>query len=129
MAYNPNLYNPYGSQQFQPTISFPQQTQPTFQPQQPINGLIWIDGIQGAQMYPLPPNSTSPPLMFKNESKFAVKTTDGGGAGSVRLFSFTEDEPTPDPSTNANYVTHDDFESFKKEIMEAINGKPAVPAE
>lgn len=125
MPYNPNLYNPYGSQQFQPTISYPQQYQPTMQPPQPVNGLVQIDGIQGAEMYPLPPNSVSPALFFKNEAKFAVKSTDGGGAATIRVFNFSEETLQ---ATNSNdIITRQDLDAFKKEVMEAINGKPVVP--
>ena len=124
MAYNPNLYNPYGTQQYQPTLSYQQQYQPTMQPQQPVNGLVQIDGIEGANMYPLPPNSTSPALFFKNEAKFAVKSTDGGGAVTVRVFNFEEE--TLQTSNPNDIITRQDLEDFKKQVMEAINGKPAV---
>lgn len=113
MAYNPNLYNPYG------------QPMPTQQQQQPVDGLVWIDGIKGAQMYPLPPNSTSPPLMWKGEPYFTVKTTDAGGAFTLQTFKFQEE--ILQSTALSDTVTRADLESFKKEIMEAINGKPAVP--
>lgn len=123
MAYNPSLYNPYGTQQFQPTISYPQQFQPTMQ-QQPVNGLVRIEGIEGAQMYQMPTNSVSPPLFLGNEAAFFIKTTDGGGAATLKKYSFKE-EPL-EPVSN-DYVTKADFNAFAQEIREAINGKPVVP--
>ena len=126
MAYNPNLYNPYGSQQFQPTTQAAgMQFQPTIQPPQPVNGLVKINGIEGAQMYQMPPNSVSPPLMWENEPYFTVKQTDGGGAATYRTFKFQEVDLNP--SRSDDIVTRDDFEKFKQEVMEAINGKPVVP--
>lgn len=112
MAYNPNLYNPYGYSQQMPAQ------------QQSVNGLIWIDGIEGAQMYPLPPNSTSPPLMWKNEPYFSIKTTDAGGAFTVKTFKFQEEILQSQVANDT--VTREDFDKFKQEVMEAINGKPAV---
>lgn len=125
MAYNPNLYSPYGSQQYQPTISYPQQYQPATQQVQPVNGLIQVNGIEGAQMYQLPPNSVSPPLMWKDEPYFTVKQTDGGGAATYRTFKFQEVNLNPQQSDDI--VTKEDFDKFKQEVMEAINGKSVVP--
>ena len=116
MAYNPYLYMPYGAQQF------PQVTQP-------VDGMVWVDGMEGVRMYQLPPNSRSPVLMFKNEERFAVKTTDAGGASTVRLFKFEEETQEQEQAGTGDYVTRDDFESFKNEILEAVNGKPALFAE
>lgn len=104
--YDPLQYNPY----LKP-------------PQQPVDGLTWVDGIDEVNSYPLPPNSQSPALMWRDEPKFSIKRTDNYGGYTVRTFSFTEDEPEPVP---VPWVTKDDFESFKNDIMEAINGKPAV---
>lgn len=78
-------------------------------------------------MYPLPPNSVSPPLMLKNEAAFIIKTTDGGGAatyqkGSFKLENLQINQPT-------DTITRADFEDFKREMMEVINGKPAVQTE
>ena len=104
--YDPLQYNPY----LKP-------------PQQPVDGLTWVDGIDEVNSYPLPPNSQSPALMWREEPKFSIKRTDNYGGYTVRTFSFTEDEPEPVP---VPWVTKDDFESFKNDIMEAINGKSIV---
>ena len=76
--YDPLQYNPY----LKP-------------PQQPVDGLTWVDGIDEVNSYPLPPNSQSPALMWREEPKFSIKRTDNYGGYTVRTFSFTEDEPEP----------------------------------
>ena len=111
MAYDPSLYNPYGLQQFQPRV-------------QPINGLIQVNGIEGAQMYQLPPGSVSPPLFLKDENAFFVKTTDDGGAASIKKYTFEEAPITNNNSTE--YVTREYFDQQMNNIMEAINGKHPV---
>ena len=127
MAYNPSLYNPYGSQQFQPTISYPQQYQPTMQPQHPVNGLIKVTGIEGAQLYQLPPGSVSPPLFLEDENAFFVKTTDDGGAATIKKYTF-EEAPIVNADDNPNgFVTREYFDKQMQNIMEAINGKHTVP--
>ena len=127
MAYNPSLYNPYGTQQFQPTSMYTQGFQPTYQPQHPINGLIKVTGIEGAQMYQLPPGSVSPPLFLEDENAFFVKTTDDGGAASIKKYTF-EEAPIADTNGNPNdFVTREYFDQQMQNIMEAINGKHPVP--
>ena len=127
MAYNPSIYNPYGSQQFQPTTGMmPNTYAPTYQPQPPVNGLVKIDGIEGAQMYQIPPNSVSPPLFLANENAFFIKTTDGGGAATLKKYTFAE-EPLQANNDSGQYVTREYFDQQMNSIMEAINGKRTVP--
>lgn len=124
MAYNPSLYSPYGSQQFQPTV-YPQSYQPTYTPQQPVNGLIQVNGIEGAQMYQLPPGSVSPPLFLKDENAFFVKTTDDGGAATIKKYTFEE---APMMNNNSGeFVTREYFDQQMNNILEAINGKHIIP--
>lgn len=108
MAYNPSLYNPYG-----------------LQPAQPVNGLIRVESIEGAQMYQLPPNSVSPPLFLGSENAFFIKTTDGGGAATLKKYTFEEEAITNNVS--GEFVTREYFDQQINNIMEAINGKRAVP--
>ena len=124
MAYNPSLYNPYGSQQFQPTVSYPATYQSTFQPTPSVNGLVRIESIEGAQMYQLPPNSVSPPLFLGEENAFFIKTTDGGGAATLKKYTFAE-APITDNNSD-DFVTREYFDQQMNNIMEAINGKYSV---
>lgn len=127
MAYNSQLLFPNGISTGYPQPTAPMPYQMTYQQQSPVNNIVWIDGIKGAEMYPLPPNSISPPLMWRNEPRFTVKTTDGGGAWTLETYRF-EKEVLNDGASN-DIVTREDFESFKREVMEAVNGKPVVQAE
>lgn len=102
------LYNPYGFHQAM---------------QQPVNGLIRIDSIEGGQMYQLPPNSVSPPLFLSNEAAFLIKTTDGGGAATLKKYSFKEEPLEP---SSKDYVTKADFDAFVQEIRGVIDGKSVV---
>lgn len=115
MAYNPSTYNPYGLQQLQPTMMRTQ----------PVNGLVQVSGIEGAQMYQLPPGSTSPPLFLAEENAFFIKTTDDGGAANIKKYRF-EEVPII-ASDSSRFVTREYFDQQIKGIMEAINGKHLVP--
>ena len=78
MAYTPSLYNPYGSQQFQPTM-YTSSYQPTYVPQQPVNGLIKVKGIEGAQMYQLPPANGG--SMSSGRSGYGIVQSERQGYG------------------------------------------------
>ena len=128
MAYNPSLYNPYGTQQFQPTVQPNWQYQPTqtFTPQQPINGLIKVKGIEGAQMYQMPPGSVSPPLFLEDENAFFVKTTDDGGAPTIKKYTF-EEAPMVTVNNPGDFLTSEYIDQQINNIFEAINAKHSVP--
>lgn len=115
MAYNLNLYNPYGPPPLQPSSSLP------------INGLVRIEGIEGAQMYPMPPNSVSPPLMLGSDNIFIIKTTDGGGAATLKAYKF-EEIPVPSPGQvdESKFVTREYFDTWASQLLEAINDKHTV---
>ena len=114
MAYNASLYNPYGVQQFQPMLASVQ----------PVNELTSVKSSEGAMMYPLPPNSVSKPLFLEDENAFFIKTTDGGGAATLKKYTF--EEAVIEPESNSDYVTKEYLDSRISQIMEAINGKHIV---
>lgn len=84
MAYNPSLYNPYGQPQ---PYSWSQPSQPMWTPQ-PTNGLVRVKGRQGAEAYPMGPNSVSPVLLDEDQDVFYIKRTDASGIGTVDDFDF-----------------------------------------
>ena len=75
-------------------------------------------------MYPLPPNSVSKPLFLEDENAFFIKTTDGGGAATLKKYTF--EEAVIEPESNSDYVTKEYLDSRISQIMEAINGKHIV---
>jgi len=103
MAYDPTIYNPwlYANQM------------------QHGSGIVSINQISDAVNYPVPINSSSPPLFLANEDKFLIKIVDANNNVTIKHYKF--EDITPDPM--ANYVTKDDLDMFMKEIKEAINGK------
>lgn len=106
MAYNPNVYNPYGSQA--------------------VNGLTSVTGIEGARAYPLPPNSVMP-LFDANEDMMYVKSTDGAGFPTVKIYRFEEVQPEVEQSPD--YVSRDEFDKLNKKLdklIRGMNGKQPV---
>lgn len=118
MAYDANLYNPYGFQaQSQFQQSFPRQQ---MQPQQPVNGLTFIDA-ENIDSYWLPNGSVSQPL-FIDAEHFIIKSFDSNGGSSTEAYKATKVPLSSILKSSNNTVTREDLEAFKAEIMEAING-------
>lgn len=68
--------------------------------------LIRVTGIEGAKAYRMPPNSIVP-LFDGAEDVFYLKSTDGGGFPTIRVFDFTPREELP--------------QAQEQEIMASIN--------
>lgn len=80
---------------------------------QPINSLIRVTGIDGAKAYAMPPNSVAPLFDDQNDILY-VKSTDGAGFPTIRVFKFSPIE-TPQPETR-DYISRSEFEEFKASI-------------
>lgn len=134
---NPMLSNPYGMQNgFQssmvPAMTGSQQMQQSIQ--QPSNGLIRVTGIDGAKAYQMPPNSVAA-LFDDSYDIMYVKSTDGAGFPTIRVFDFYEHKTEPAPvqsfQSMENYATKEDLLTVQKQYEELKgmieNGKQSVP--
>ena len=91
--------------------------------QMSTQNLIRVNGIDGAKAYQMSANSTVA-LFDTNEDIMYVKSTDGAGFPSIRTFSFTEIKENTKVSQNSDYISRQEFEDFKKELMN--NGKQSI---
>ena len=86
-------------------------------PQNAVNQLIRVTGIDGAKAYQMAANSTVA-LFDSNEDIMYVKTTDGAGFGTIRAFSFSEiDLSATAKPTTTEYVTKAEFEKLRNEVQ------------
>lgn len=89
--------------------------------------VIWVSGLNGAKNWKMYPNTIDLLMDNVNQDIYYIKVCDETGAiKSLRAFRYNEipieevplqDTDMPAPS---NFVTKDDFNSFKNEILEAI---------
>lgn len=134
---NPMLSNPYGMQNgFQssmvPAMTGSQQMQQSIQ--QPSNGLIRVTGIDGAKAYQMPPNSVAA-LFDDSYDIMYVKSTDGAGFPTIRVFDFYEHKEETlvqqIPVNTDNFATRQELQSLQQEIEQVremlSNGKQSVP--
>lgn len=124
-------YQPYQSTWQNPYLppnstTLPYQVQPY---QQPVNGVIKVNGRDSAMQYQLPPNSMSPAL-FDNDGKvFYIVSTDGTGTKSIECFDFTPHvEQEPVKIDGAQFVSRQEFEDFTAKVNAALGALNGVHA-
>ena len=122
MMFQPQFQNPYAALLGQNMYNQPQNNQQFF-PQEPCQNLIRVNGIDGAKAYQMPANSTVA-LFDSNNDIMYVKSTDGAGFPSIRTFSFTETKEEAKQVETTDYISRQEFEDFKKELMN--NGKQSI---
>lgn len=101
---------------------------------QPSNGLIRVTGMDGAKAYQMPPNSVAA-LFDDSYDIFYVKSTDGAGFPTIRVFDFydhKEEAPAQQTSVNIeNFATKQELENLQNEVKQVkemlSNGKQSVP--
>lgn len=111
MAYN----NFFPAGYYQPQYQTPYQ-QNNFQPQQPQQnqGVVWVQGIEGAKAHPVAPGQ-SVLLMDSETNSMYLKSADASGMPSLRVFDYTERINTPQKSKNddlSEFMTKDDLSSY-----------------
>lgn len=122
MAYNngfPMTYQPMYYQQ-------PQIQQPAPAPTQIQNGIIWVQGEAGAKSYLVAPNNTV--QLWDSESQtIYLKSADASGMPSMKILDYkirnSEQVQTVSPVSegNKNYVTLDEFNVIKSELITLKN--------
>lgn len=92
--------------------------------------LIRVNGIDGAKAFNMGANSTVA-LFDANEDIMYIKSTDGAGFPSIRVFGFKEIIDKPQTQiAEGQYVTVEEFNKFKEEVQrygEQFISKSAEP--
>ena len=90
-------------------------------------GVIWVSGLNGAKSWKQYPNTIDILMDNVNKDIYYIKIADEiGNCKNLRAFRYDEipleDVPLQDANTPAmsNFVTKDDFDSFKTEMLDAI---------
>lgn len=116
--YNYSGINPLAYQSMQPNWMPP--------PRQ-NNGVIWVNGVEGAKGYIIQPNSTVV-LMDSEQNCFYLKSTNEAGVPSIRIFEFKEKTQTTPAQTKINfdeklknYVPRAEFDEIKNTLTNITN--------
>lgn len=139
-------YQPYGMyqpmyqgipdmRQYQPpmqqTLQQPaQQVTQQMPQQQGANGIIWVQGEEGAKAYMVAPGN-SVFLMDSEASVFYIKSSDASGMPMpLRIFDYTERTATRMPAQTAQaptgeYVTRQEFNALAARMDAITHTEPA----
>lgn len=126
--YYPN-YQPYQYQSPMPDHLM-QLRQQQYQPpqQQSNNGIIWVQGEEGAKAYMVAPGN-SVFLMDSEASVFYIKSSDASGMPMpLRIFDYTERTAArtpaqPSAASDEEYVTRQEFNALAARLDEITRGK------
>lgn len=129
-GYNQQFQTPYSDRLNQLQNQYQQIVSPQNQPQQVNQGLLWVQGEAGAKSYLVAPNTTV--LLMDSESqRFYLKSTDGAGMPSMRMFEYSEVSQNAPQGLNSNeinldgkYVTREEYEGLKRQyesLMEKLD--------
>lgn len=127
MAYNPYFpvtYQPYGNYYPQ---AYPQQTQQMPTNQSPTtSGIIWVSGLNEAQMYPVAPNNAVA-LWEQSGKTIHLKSADATGKPTLKSYDLVErNQSVPEASSGQgektiDYVTKDELGKITG-VLESIRG-------
>lgn len=105
----------------------PMQSMQQAQNQQSSNGIIWVQGEEGAKAYMVAPGN-SVLLMDSENSAFYIKSSDNSGMPMpLRIFDYVErnaKQQTQNIKSNVEYVTRQEFDALSariNDIMANIN--------
>lgn len=116
MAYNNNF--PIGYQQQYYPQYYPQYQAPQTPQTQNNNGVIWVQGINGAKSYLVGPNSTVA-LWDSESSTIYLKSADASGMPSMKILDYTVREQSQNSapiSNDISYATKDDIAAIRDEL-------------
>ena len=101
-------------------------------PIDPNNSIIWVQGVEGAKAYQVPPNGIILLMDSENEGVFYIKVTDNIGMANLRVFRYTEvtsqevkkDSPQVDLS---EYIKKSEFSTLLNEFFKEKEVKDEQP--
>lgn len=118
--------NPYGS----PSVQFqPNAQQNGLQQATMPHSIEYVNGVEGAKAYLIPPNSTKL-LMDSDGDYFYIKTANPQGQANVKIYKYEEvTQSTSKDSAEkktVKYATMEDIEAIREEIEKLKLIKPVV---
>ena len=121
----PQFTNPY---------PMPQSNMFMPKPMMPVNnGIVWVQGIEGAKAYQIPQNSNII-LMDSERNRMYIKTSDNIGMCSLRIFDFNEvtetsnsNNPIVSQQDLSQFVTKEELDKILSDFKGRVNNEP-IPA-
>lgn len=116
------MYENFGVPMYNPAMQFPYQNPYRPQPSNDIQGVKFVDGVEGAKACMVPMGAKAL-LMDQSTQRFFIKDVDYNGIATLKVYEFHElSNETP---TN-QYVTRQEFEELKAALVKGGSNEPTV---
>lgn len=121
-------YQPYGAyypQNYQAQNYQPQMTAQNYQQTSPTaSGIIWVSGLQEAQMYPVAPNNAVA-LWEQSGKTIYLKSADATGKPTLRVFDLIERTETASAASEpkdvkTDYATKEELAQFATAVKNVL---------
>lgn len=93
------------------------------------NGIIWVQGVEGAKAYQIAPNSNVLLMDSENDGRFYIKTCDNIGMCSLRYFDYSETSAAtikaPEFDTT-QFVTKNELAAVINDLKEGLKHEQPV---
>lgn len=88
------------------------------------NGIIWVNGEEGARSWVMAPNSNAVLFDLENDGRFYIKTTDNIGMCTIRSFNYKEliDVQPVHETNTVQYATKQDVQELRDLIDSIMRG-------
>lgn len=119
-------FNPYLPPAYQPQWNYQQAYQPQQQPQS-TSGIIWVSGLNEAQMYPVAPNNAVA-LWEQSGKTVFLKQADATGKPTMKIFDLVERTTSPSAASSGqgdnstSYVTKEELSRIAG-VLESVRGE------
>ena len=92
------------------------------------NGINWVQGIEGAKAFQLPPNANAQLLDSENDGIFYIKISDNVGMCTLRTFRYEEitEQAKPTLTDLSEYVKKSELEELIKSMLGGTKNEQAV---
>jgi len=91
------------------------------------NGILWVQGIEGAKAWQLPANSNVMLLDSETDGRFYIKTSDNIGMCNLRVFEYKEITTQPANKVDmSQYVTRQELETAINSVKRGERNEQSI---
>lgn len=103
----------------------------SYYPTQQNNEIKWVQGIEGAKAYQLPPNSNVQLMDSDTDNRFYIKVSDNVGMCTLRTFEYKEitGQETTSNIDLSQYVKKSELEALITQLLGGKNEQPVSTTE
>ena len=90
-------------------------------------GITWVQGVEGAKAWQLPPNSNVLLMDSENENTFYIKSSDSVGMCNLRYFTYQEIDANPKSNIDlSQYVRRDELQDLLNNLLGGTSNEQSI---